>query len=579
MRRSNQSVRQRWIDRLSISRLLMALFAVGLAATVPVVAQDATTTSITLYWTAPGDNGQSGTAATYDIRYSVLLITESNWDNAVQVANEPTPQSAGNSESFTIEGLEPNTTYYFAVKAGDEVPNWSDVSNVVARSTLQENTPPATIADLSAGNPTENSIALSWTAPGDDGTTGTASEYDIRYSLNPINGSNWGSAMQVNGEPSPSPAGTSESLTVTNLSPGADYYFAIRTSDEVPNWSDLSNVANQSTVNESSAPADIANLTVETIEAESVTLTWHAPGDDGTTGTASQYDIRYSTAPITAANWDAANQVTGEPVPQSSGSTETATINGLDPDTEYYFAVKAADEVPNWSGLSNVVSATTVDNIPPATINDLSAITGESAGELTLSWTAPGDNGQNGIASYYLILYSPDTITMVNWEEADYCVSPPTPLPSGGNQVFALDNLNPGSKYYVAIKALDEIYNASELSNCVSAISQTGFILDVDDDLSDLPENYELMQNYPNPFNPTTVILYAVPKQSHINISVYNILGQLVTTLVDESKSAGTYSTTWDGTDTNGLKVASGIYMYRFDSIDFTQSKKMILVQ
>lgn len=106
--------------------------------------------------------------------------------------------------------------------------------------------------------------------------------------------------------------------------------------------------------------------------ATSVTLTWTAPGDDGNTGTASQYDIRYHTAPITDLNWDACTQVLGEPSPQPAGSTEVFIVDGLNPSTTYYFAIKAADEVPNWSALSNVAQATTVDNVPPAAITNLS---------------------------------------------------------------------------------------------------------------------------------------------------------------------------------------------------------------
>jgi hypothetical protein len=83
-------------------------------------------------------------------------------------------------------------------------------------------------------------------------------------------------------------------------------------------------------------------------------LTWTAPGDDWKTGTASKYDIRYSTDPITEGTWDQATQCDGEPIPQPAGSGESFTVTGLGHGA-HYFAVKTADEVPNWSGLSNVV--------------------------------------------------------------------------------------------------------------------------------------------------------------------------------------------------------------------------------
>ena len=108
-------------------------------------------------------------------------------------------------------------------------------------------------------------------------------------------------------------------------------------------------------------------------EAATVTLRWTAPGDDGSVGTAAQYDVRYSTSNITNANYNNATQATGESAPKASGQAEQFTISNLQANTTYYFAIKSADESSNWSGLSNVVSVTTGDETPPAPIADLSA--------------------------------------------------------------------------------------------------------------------------------------------------------------------------------------------------------------
>ena len=115
------------------------------------------------------------------------------------------------------------------------------------------------------------------------------------------------------------------------------------------------------------APMPVADLTASDPTTNSITLSWTAPGDDGNNGTASQYDIRHSTALITEANWSSAAQVSGEPAPQSAGTSQSMNVAGLDPSTLYYFAIRSADEVPNWSGLSNVASGTTPepDNQPP----------------------------------------------------------------------------------------------------------------------------------------------------------------------------------------------------------------------
>lgn len=102
-----------------------------------------------------------------------------------------------------------------------------------------------------------------------------------------------------------------------------------------------------------------------------VTLQWTSPGDDSLTGTASQYDIRYSTSPITEVTWSTATQCLGEPAPKVAGSAETFTVINLTPNTVYYFAIKTADEVPNWSDLSNVAMIATLDTAKPAKVSDL----------------------------------------------------------------------------------------------------------------------------------------------------------------------------------------------------------------
>ena len=105
-----------------------------------------------------------------------------------------------------------------------------------------DTTAPAAVTNLATSSPTTNSITLTWTAPGDDGSTGTATTYDIRYRTGgAVNDSNWASATQVTGEPTPAAAGTNQSMVVNGLLAGTTYYFAIKTSDEVPNTSAISN--------------------------------------------------------------------------------------------------------------------------------------------------------------------------------------------------------------------------------------------------------------------------------------------------------------------------------------------------
>jgi len=89
-----------------------------------------------------------------------------------------------------------------------------------------------------------------------------------------------------------------------------------------------------------------------------------------------------------------------------------------------------------------------------------------------------------------------------------------------------------------------------------------------------IPAAFSLSQNYPNPFNPTTVIHYTVPKTSLVNLSVFNLLGQEVKTLVNEEKSPGEYEVRFDGSN-----LPSGIYFYRLVAGDFVKTMKMLLMK
>ena len=101
-----------------------------------------------------------------------------------------------------------------------------------------------------------------------------------------------------------------------------------------------------------------------------------------------------------------------------------------------------------------------------------------------------------------------------------------------------------------------------------------------------LPRSVQLVQNHPNPFNPETRIKYQITEAAAVTITIYNLVGQQITTLVNEPKGAGFFSVMWDGRDAAGAQVGSGVYIYRFavrpaksSSRPFVRSKKMVLVR
>lgn len=104
---------------------------------------------------------------------------------------------------------------------------------------------------------------------------------------------------------------------------------------------------------------------------------------------------------------------------------------------------------------------------------------------------------------------------------------------------------------------------------------------DVDEDVPGdvLPTQFTVSQNYPNPFNPVTTIRYRLPTRCHVKIDVYNALGRKVWSLVDREQPAGSYKVNWDGRSATGQLVSTGLYLYRFQTDDHVQTKKMLLLK
>ncbi|MCK4415287.1 MAG: SUMF1/EgtB/PvdO family nonheme iron enzyme [Candidatus Eisenbacteria sp.] len=94
-----------------------------------------TDSSATLAWTAPGDDGLTGTASFYDLRASTSLITDEGWSEADSVVGLPVPQTVGSEEEFTVGGLPLGTLHYFALKSADDAENWSEISNMASDTT------------------------------------------------------------------------------------------------------------------------------------------------------------------------------------------------------------------------------------------------------------------------------------------------------------------------------------------------------------------------------------------------------------------------------------------------------------
>jgi hypothetical protein len=201
--------------------------------------------SIRLGWVAPGDDGVEGRASAYEIRCSIASLTEANWDSARSIPDLAIPRMPGAAETTVVTGLR-GGLWNLALRTGDEVPNWSEISNVVS-ATVADTVPPTRVADLEATAVTASSVTLEWTAPFDASELRRAVLYQMRYALDEITNESWDDAVAVEGLPEPGPARSWEAMTVTGLDTGTVLHFALRSVDWASNVSSLSNVVSAGT--------------------------------------------------------------------------------------------------------------------------------------------------------------------------------------------------------------------------------------------------------------------------------------------------------------------------------------------
>ena len=211
------------------------------------------------------------------------------------------------------------------------------------------------------------------------------------------------------------------------------------------------------TVPDTTPPAAVSDLSIALVTHTSVILAWEAPGDDGTTGRASAYDIRWSVEPITAGDWAGATQAADPSRPRLAGSSEAFIIEGLTPATVYYFALKAEDEAHHWSDLSNVASDTTTDPTQPA-VPQFTAT--PLAQTIELRWQNPSNAGFEGVLIRYSDVESPaDPSSGLEVPDGNAGRFPGNPAATDS---FPASELDPATTYYFSAFAYnhDQVYSS-----------------------------------------------------------------------------------------------------------------------
>jgi predicted nucleotidyltransferase len=211
-------------------------------------------------------------------------------------------------------------------------------------------------------------------------------------------------------------------------------------------------------------------------------------------------------------------------------------------------------------------------NTLPSTPSNLQSVV--SGQDVTFSWDKSTDNEtpQDGLRYNLVIGTSPNAINTL---------SPMSDRNTGYRRVINLGNTNHNNSwtikgldssqtYYWSVQAIDNCFAASEF-----APEQSLLITSVEGEkFNKLPAEYELNQNFPNPFNPNTTIRFSLPQTTQLKINLYNMLGEQVATLAEGMYEAGYHKVVF-----NTSSLPSGTYIYRLESNDFVQVKKMILLK
>ncbi len=325
--------------------------------------------------------------------------------------------------SWIHQGLSSNSTYHYWVEAVDQAGNRSKLSNVASGNPQfldeSDQTPPAAITDLAAiPGGALGAAQLTWTATGDDGGTGTATSYSVKYSSSPIDEQGWNGATTVNSGV-PKPAGQSESLTVVGLSAGETYYFAVRALDEAGNESPVSNSPGTTLLADTESPV-LSGIGASSIQQTSALIHWTT--DEPTTAS-----VNYGLTP---------EYELGTVVRTSLATVHSLSLSNLQPETVYHYKITSSDGAGNSTSSADhsFITASETDS----SVLSISSVTVQSVSDTDAVIVFSTSVTADGFVDYGLGTTYPNTV------EGDDPVI---------NHVIRLSPLVPGELYHFQARA------------------------------------------------------------------------------------------------------------------------------
>ncbi len=309
-----------------------------------------------------------------------------------------------------------------------------------------------------------------------------------------------------------------------------------------------------------------------------------------------------------ASTWQVNIDRTGNQAPKIDPVSDQSATEEL----PFYFKANASD--PNPSDILRFTDNTDLFDINFYTGEISFTPTNEDVGEHQITITAT-DGELNGTASFKMTVVNvndaPNTFSLLfpahfalietlnptlTWEQATdidkgdivhYRVyidtlsifTHPSSFDNITSTSFKISNgLKKSEEYFWKVSAIDLAGAVTECQSFFKFITSATAI-QVKEHANTSPDEFALFQNYPNPFNPETSISFQIPKSCHVEIKIFNTVGQEIRTLIDEKIDAGYHQISWDGKDNSGKKVGTGIYIYQLKADEFVAVRKMVMIQ
>jgi len=452
--------------------------------------------------------------------YYIYVATDNQFIDTLPKFNK---FDAGNSMTCLVANLTPLKTYYYRVYSYNTGGISQTPSNIIIVTTLPL-APNSTVAQA-ATDIKQTSFKANWTAV--TGATGyyldVAIDDQFIHTLSTFNKIDAGNSLNV---------------VAANLSPETTYYYRVYSYNAGGNSLTPSNTITVITL--PLAPDSPVAQIASDIKQTSFKANWS--NVTGATG----YYLDIATDDQFADTLHRFNEF-------DAGNTLTCLVENLTPASKYYYRVYSYNTGGKSLIPSNTITVTTLPLAPNSPVAQ--AATNQKETSFTANWMAV-----TGATGYYLDIAIDEGLKnlLIDYNKKDV----------GNVTSFQISGLPTKTDYYYDVIA----YNTGGESNISNSIKVS--LISGIERLNPIPTVFELNQNYPNPFNPTTKINYAIPKPGFVKINIYNVLGTLVKSLVNENQITGYYSI-----ELNAGSLGSGIYFYRMESGSFSQTKKLLLVK